>query len=190
MDGLAIELLAAGSARVQYLIYAEAVDGSGSVVGFAVSDDAVDLDLTVDGIARVYTALEGGFALGQITYGVGTEIRSLEIRFAQNAAVDALFRSYQISGAPVVVHRAAFDQGGALLAVGRVWSGLVDDAPIVDDPNGAYRAMIVVSDASRQGTLTLGGYKSDASQRLRSTGDTFFQYGSIAAGAAADTWRG
>lgn len=161
--------------------------GSPESFGFWTGDD--HQTLTIEGQPRLYYGAQGAMEIGTITWEPGTGIGTQEIMLGLSPEGETRARGYRLAGAPVDLHCALFNPGtGALLGVRRYFRGFVDEAPIDMPKQGEVATLpLRLVSTARLGTMTRGGRKSDASQRLRASSDAFRLYGDLGE-TVADPW--
>lgn len=146
--------------------------------------------IMVDGAARTYRGAEGIIEVPEITYSLGTDVRTLDVTLGVfDNSVRDIIRQYDARFAPVELHAAIYDAGMQLIGVRRFFKGELDKAPVQTEPaGGGVKVTLSMVSSARKGARHLALKKSDASHRLRG-GDRFRRYGDL--GTVADAkWGG
>ena len=173
--------------REQWLIWLSVQTVEGVTVEAGYTDHNFDIPATVDGEARIYEATHGAFAVPSAEYAIGSDQRSLSVTFGATAEFDTLLSGYRISGRPVTLHKATFNDDGDLVALTCRWRGVIDGATCDNSEDGQW-TLTLGSLAAVQGTMTEGGMKDHASQLLRDPTDTGMLYAGSKVAVAADEW--
>jgi hypothetical protein len=176
--------------EVQWLIWVTAADlVTGAPVSIGLWTGADHQSFTIGGVARTYYGAQGALQIPPISYAAGTEITSMEVSLSVSSEADALVRGYNTRFKPVEIHCALFNPAtGALVSIARAFTGTIDGSPISTPvKNGVGSIGLRLMSSARRGTMTSNARKSDASQRLRLSTDTFRLHGDLGA-VASDTW--
>lgn len=149
-----------------------------------------DLEFTIGGSPRTYLGALSRFEVEPITYGTGLDVRTLQLTLAANAPeTEDLVRGFVIRLAPVELHLALFDPATTdLIDVQPMFRGFVNRAPLSTPAMGDGDS-VTFELVSRMRTMALPGpalKKTDQSQRLRNSGDSFRQYGAVASEVATE----
>ena len=144
-----------------------------------------DLTFTIDGSPRTYLGALSRFEIEPITHATGLTVRTLNITLAANAPeTEDLVRGFVIRLAPVELHLALFDPVTTdLIDLQPMFRGFINRAPLSTPAQGSGDS-VTLELVSRMRVLALPGpvlKKTDQAMRLRDPGDSFRQYGSIAA---------
>lgn len=153
--------------------------GATETLGLWTGDDHHTFSIGAE--QRLYYGAGNILECDPIQASTGLEVRSYEVRLAASSPeVLMAVRAYDARFAPIEMHRAEFDDHGALLAAPeRTHRGSVDEAPFTFPEEGGEEELRlrIVSEA-RGLTLFAGATKSDACQ-MRRQGDRFRRYGSV-----------
>jgi hypothetical protein len=173
-----------------WLIWVDAKTFAGAAisVGFWTGDD--HQNFTVDAASRLYYGAQGAIEIPALSYDLGTAVSSVDLTLSLSPEGEQAVRGYNIRFAPVEIHCALFrPDTSALLDIQRFFKGSIDGSPIPTPPVGGRSSLpLKLVSSMRAGTMTRAGFKSDVSQRRRSS-DAFRQYGDLGA-VAADPWGG
>lgn len=176
-----------------WLTVKDRATGAPQTMGFWTGDD--HQTFVINGVGRTYYGAGNLLAIGDLTSEVGLVIRMLDITLSGlTLEAQQAFKGYDARLAPVELHRAEFDPdtGNLLAEPERVFKGWADKVnwargAKADDGTATMTCTVTLASASRALTRTLAQKFSDASQKLRSPSDTFFQYVDVS-GSATVFW--
>lgn len=166
-----------------WLIAKDRSDGSpvedGAWSGVGTIDAAVIDPKTGGSQTRTFYGAGGLISVSDIPLVQGITVQTITVTLSQlNAQINDFVRTYELKQAEIQVFRGLFDPDTRQLVAPAVprFSGFVDSAPIVTPAEGGEAAVSITCTSNTQElTRSNSDTCSDASQRLRSATDNFFQ---------------
>lgn len=168
------------------LVARDTSDDSDFVAAFWTGND--DQTFTIDGVPTLYTGAGMALRVPDFQYEAGTDIRYATVSLDVLPESEDVIRNYDVQNAPITVHgRVERLDDNTVVDYFRLWKGTVSQAPIPTSGQGVSTISVKMATTARNGTLSNGGLKSNASQRERSATDRFREYAGVG-DAANDPW--
>lgn len=149
-----------------------------------------DREFVIGGVTRLYHGAGPFIGIEPIVMTTGVQVRMQRLQLASfSAEVQQLALGYDVSLAPVEIHRALYDpETGDLIDEPRLaWKGQIDQLPLpTAEVGGEAVADVQLASSARDLTRGLTLTKSDAVQQLRG-GDRFRRYQDVT-GKVAVVW--
>jgi hypothetical protein len=166
----------------RWMLYVRALETDRTSAPLGIWSGEDDLQVSLEGIDRLYRSGADGMIPDEIVYEKGTNIRNYRVNLnGLNETALELVMGRIIRGRDAELHLAFMDPLSGLMigAPERMVKGSVNRAPVNIGPmNGASTIQVEIVSSMRMLTKPLGLKKSDQSQKLRG-GDRFYKYGSV-----------
>lgn len=137
-------------------------------------------EFNVEGVNETFYGASGVLSIDDIKNEIGTNIRKLVITLANlTPEVAILIRGFNVKLAEVRIYTALFSPESGLQVTPflRRFKGWVDKAPITTARKGSgSTAKFECVNHSRNLSRTVPSRRSNENQRLRNSGDAFFNY--------------
>ncbi len=185
VDSDVLTALAKGELQARNFIWMHGKDDSNVDHTLGLWDDigtitANYIDIDTGGTSsRVYVGTGTLLSIDDIPLTSDISVRTINVNLSQvNSTVINMVRGYNVRGGAVEIHRGLFNPGTFLLVAPAVprFVGFIDTMTITDptENNEGSISLSLVSH-TRELTRTNTDVCSDASQKLRSATDTFYQ---------------